>query len=64
LNQKPHWSLIPLDETGKRYLADPINNQLLYGSITFNGRYQITGISGSQFSQLGTVFQMGLSFRL
>lgn len=63
-NQKPRWNLIPLDETGKRYLADPIKNQLLNGSITFNGRYPITGISGSQFSQLGTIFQMGISFKL
>jgi iron complex outermembrane recepter protein len=36
---------------------------LLEGFLSFSGRYRILGYNGSQFSQLGTIFQASFIFK-
>jgi iron complex outermembrane receptor protein len=47
--------------------AATLNNaaakNLLEGFLCFSGRYRILGYNGSQFSQLGTIFQASLNFK-
>jgi iron complex outermembrane receptor protein len=42
---------------------DKVQRELLEGFLSFSGRYRILGYNGSQFSQLGTVFQAVLALR-
>jgi iron complex outermembrane recepter protein len=70
----PKWdlelnSLVPgKDAAGeakaKALLADPAKKALLRGFLGFSGRYDILGYNGSQFSQLGRMFnaQMTIKF--
>jgi iron complex outermembrane receptor protein len=70
LNVLPKWKL---ELTGKS--SDPnyanaaatLNNaadkSLLEGFLEFSGRYRILGYNGSQFSQLGTIFQASVVFK-
>ena len=44
-------------------LASPADKSLLEGFLEFSGRYRILGYNGSQFSQLGTIFQASLTFK-
>jgi len=44
-------------------LNNPSDKSLLEGFLEFSGRYRILGYNGSQFSQLGTVFQGSLTFK-
>ena len=62
-NVLPKWELKALDNTGATYLADPAQKSLLEGFLEFSGRYRILAYNGSQFSQLGTVFQGSLTFK-
>ena len=45
-------------------LNDPAAKSLLEGFLEFSGRYRILGYNGSQFSQLGTIFQASINFKL
>ncbi|MFM2267549.1 MAG: hypothetical protein RL757_990 [Bacteroidota bacterium] len=47
----------------KAALADPERKALLRGFLGFSGRYDILGYNGSQFSQLGRVFNMQLTYK-
>lgn len=44
-------------------LADPAQKSLLEGFLSFSGRYRILGYNGSQFSQLGTIFNASVTFK-
>ena len=44
-------------------LSDKSATELLEGFLAFSGRYRILGYNGSQFNQLGTIFQASLVFR-
>ncbi|MEP6951888.1 MAG: TonB-dependent receptor [Ginsengibacter sp.] len=44
-------------------LNDPAAKSLLEGFLEFSGRYRILGYNGSQFSQLGTIFQASVNFK-
>jgi iron complex outermembrane recepter protein len=48
----------------KKLLATPAEKSLLRGFLGFSGRYDILGYNGSQFSQLGRMFnaQMNIKF--
>lgn len=75
LNVLPKWDLevnsIETDPAKKTagensaatVLNDPAKKALLRGSLGFSGRYDILGYNGSQFSQLGTVFNTQLTIR-
>ena len=62
-NVLPKWKLESLNAEGQKVLNDPAGKNLLEGFLAFSGRYRILGYNGSQFSQLGTIFQASLNFR-
>ena len=62
-NVLPKWKLESLNAEGQKVLNDPAGKSLLEGFLSFSGRYRILGYNGSQFSQLGTIFQASLNFR-
>ena len=62
-NILPKWSLKALDNTGQAYLADAAQKSLLEGFLEFSGRYRILAYNGSQFSQLGAIFQATVTFK-
>ena len=68
LNVTPKWDFINL-KTGEKTRFDADNNVPTskywdqYNAITFNGRYSLTTYDGSQFSQLGTIFNAQLQLR-
>ncbi|MBI2730938.1 MAG: TonB-dependent receptor [Sphingobacteriales bacterium] len=69
-NVLPKWKL---ELTGKSSdanyaaaaatLANPADKSLLEGFLSFSGRYRILGYNGSQFSQLGTIFNASVNFK-
>ncbi len=62
-NVLPKWELKALNAAGEAVLNDPAAKSLLEGFLAFSGRYRILGYNGSQFSQLGTVFQASLNLK-
>jgi iron complex outermembrane recepter protein len=62
-NILPKWELEALNTAGETVLKDAAAKNLLEGFLAFSGRYRILGYNGSQFSQLGTIFQASLNFR-
>jgi iron complex outermembrane receptor protein len=63
-NALPQWSFKALTPAGETILADPAQVKTQSNLITFNQRYSMVTYDGSQFSQLGTIFNAALSFRL
>jgi iron complex outermembrane recepter protein len=70
LNVLPKWSLKltgsssdPDYANAVATLANPAAKSLLEGFLEFSGRYKILAYNGSQFSQLGTIFQASLTFK-
>ncbi len=68
LNVLPSWDFVNL-KTGAKTHYDPNNNVpsnpyfTQYNLITFNGRYSNVTYDGSQFSQLGTIFNATLNVK-
>ena len=63
LNVLPKWDLVALNAEGAKAIATPEAKALLRGFLGFSGRYDILGYNGSQFSQLGTMFNANLTVR-
>jgi iron complex outermembrane receptor protein len=70
LNVLPKWSLKLTGSPGdanyaaaQATLANTADRELLEGFLAFSGRYRILGYNGSQFSQLGTLFQASVIFK-
>jgi iron complex outermembrane recepter protein len=74
LNVLPKWDLVASSAASntdpvasaaraKAILEDPAAKSLLRGALGFSGRYDILGYNGSQFSQLGTVFNAQLNVK-
>lgn len=63
LNVLPKWDLIAQNPTGESAINTPEKKALLRGFLGFSGRYDILGYNGSQFSQLGTMFNANLQIR-
>jgi iron complex outermembrane recepter protein len=75
LNVIPKWDLeassvskVAAEQTASaaraaKILNDPAEKSLLRGFLGFSGRYDILGYNGSQFSQLGTVFNANLNVK-
>ena len=63
LNVLPKWKLEALNPAGQAVLNNTAGRELLEGFLSFSGRYRILGYNGSQFSQLGTIFQGSLVFK-
>ena len=62
-NVLPKWELEALNSAGQTLINDKDQRELLEGFLSFSGRYRILGYNGSQFSQLGTIFQGSLVLR-
>ena len=62
-NILPKWKLEALNPAGQAVLNNAAAKSLLEGFLEFSGRYKILAYNGSQFSQLGTIFQASLNFR-
>ena len=62
-NVLPKWKLEALNSKGQEVLNNPTAKNLLEGFLEFSGRYKILAYNGSQFSQLGTIFQASLNFK-
>jgi iron complex outermembrane receptor protein len=62
-NILPKWKLEALNSKGQEVLNNPTAKNLLEGFLEFSGRYKILAYNGSQFSQLGTIFQASLNFK-
>lgn len=62
-NVLPKWKLEALNSAGQAVLNNAAAKNLLEGFLEFSGRYKILAYNGSQFSQLGTIFQGSLNFR-
>lgn len=63
LNVLPKWDLIAQNDAGAKVVNDPAAKALLRADLGFSGRYDILGYNGSQFSQLGTMFNANLQIR-
>jgi iron complex outermembrane recepter protein len=63
LNVLPKWELEAINPAGDAVLKNAAAKNLLEGFLAFSGRYRILGYNGSQFSQLGTIFQASLNFK-
>lgn len=70
LNVLPKWELKLTGSPGdpnyaaaQSTLSNTAARELVEGFLGFSGRYSILGYNGSQFSQLGTIFQASLVFR-
>ena len=62
-NVLPKWNLQSINSNGQKVLDNATAKSLLEGFLAFSGRYRILGYNGSQFSQLGTVFNASLAFK-
>ena len=62
-NVIPKWDLVALNAAGEKAIAKPEDKALLRGFLGFSGRYDILGYNGSQFSQLGTIFNANLNIK-
>jgi iron complex outermembrane recepter protein len=60
----PKWDLVSLSSDGDALLKNAAAKSLVRGFLGFSGRYDILGYNGSQFSQLGRIFnaQMTIKF--
>ncbi|MBC7778241.1 MAG: TonB-dependent receptor, partial [Phycisphaerae bacterium] len=63
LDVLPKWDLVALDAEGSAAIANADDKALLRGFLGFSGRYDILGYNGSQFSQLGRMFNAQLSIK-
>jgi iron complex outermembrane recepter protein len=63
LNVLPKWDLVALNSKGETAISNQANKDLIRGFLGFSGRYDILGYNGSQFSQLGTVFNANLNIK-
>jgi iron complex outermembrane recepter protein len=62
-NVLPKWDLKPINKDGEAAIAKQADKDLLRGFLGFSGRYDILGYNGSQFSQLGTIFNANLNIK-
>lgn len=59
----PSWKLKALNPAGESVLNDPQSKQLLEGFLAFSGRYSNLLYNGSQFSQLGRMFNVQFTYK-
>ncbi len=63
LDRTPKWDLVADNAAGEAAINTPEKKALLRGFLGFSGRYDILGYNGSQFSQLGRMFNMNLNVK-
>jgi iron complex outermembrane receptor protein len=62
-NVTPTWKFEALNANGKEILKDDAKKKEQSNLITFNQRYSIMTYDGFHFSQLGTLFNVGLTYK-
>lgn len=62
-NILPKWEFKAENAAGSSILNDPAQVKTQFNLITFNGRYSQMTYGGSQFSQLGTQFNLSLNYK-
>ncbi|TPN89063.1 TonB-dependent receptor [Aquimarina algicola] len=60
----PEWEFKSLTPTGDAVLNDPDATKTAFNLVTFNGRYEQMSYDGFHFSQLGTLFNLSLNYKL
>jgi iron complex outermembrane receptor protein len=63
LNILPEWKFKAENEIGTAILKDPTQVKSQFNLITFNGRYSQMTYQGFHFSQLGTLFNLSISYK-
>lgn len=63
LDVLPKWDLVAIDAEGSAAIANAEDKALIRGFLGFSGRYDILGYNGSQFSQLGRMFNAQLTVK-
>ncbi len=63
LNVTPKWDFEALNANGEKILKDPAQKKVQSNLITFNQRYSIMTYDGFHFSQLGMIFNVGLTYK-
>jgi iron complex outermembrane receptor protein len=58
----PEWKFEALNPAGQAILNDPAQARRQWGLVTFNGRYSIMTYDGFHFSQLGRIYNVGLTY--
>ncbi|AXT59882.1 TonB-dependent receptor [Aquimarina sp. AD10] len=64
LDVLPEWEFEALTPTGTAVLNDPAAEKTAFNLITFNGRYSQMSYDGYHFSQLGTMINLSLNYKL
>ncbi|MBI5730976.1 MAG: TonB-dependent receptor [Ignavibacteriales bacterium] len=62
-NVIPTWDFEALNANGEKILKDAAKKKEQSNLITFNQRYSIMTYDGYHFSQLGTLFNVGLTYK-
>ncbi|KFF05937.1 TonB-dependent receptor [Flavobacterium reichenbachii] len=62
-NVLPEWKFVAENEQGAALLADPARTKQQSNLLTFNQRYSTMTYDGFHFSQLGTMFNLSLSYK-
>ena len=62
-NVIPTWDFEALNANGDKILKDAAKKKEQSNLITFNQRYSIMTYDGFHFSQLGTLFNVGLTYK-
>jgi iron complex outermembrane recepter protein len=63
LDVLPEWEFVALNAEGAAKLGSPTEMKIESNLITFNQRYSTMTYDGYHFSQLGTIFNLALSYR-
>jgi iron complex outermembrane receptor protein len=64
LNVLPEWEFKSLNAAGDALMSDPAELKTRSNLITFNQRYSQMTYNGFHFSQLGTMFNISLNYKL
>ncbi len=62
-NVLPEWKLVANNAYGESVLNNPSELANQINDLTFNGRYSQMTYDGSHFSQLGTIWNLSLSYK-
>jgi iron complex outermembrane receptor protein len=62
-NVLPEWKFTAENEVGEAILNNPTDIKSQLNLITFNGRYSQMTYQGFHFSQLGTLFNLSLTYK-
>jgi iron complex outermembrane receptor protein len=60
----PEWEFKSLNAAGDALMSDPAELKTRSNLITFNQRYSQMTYNGFHFSQLGTMFNISLNYKL